>query len=73
MASKASRRPSCHPGTDKLLDERSLAADNAALAALLCPGLTVLDVGCGTGAITRGIANARSRADRSAASTSTPT
>lgn len=46
------------PGTESFLDTRSLAADHANLAALLRPGMTVLDVGCGTGAITRGIAQA---------------
>ena len=50
------------PGTEQLLDARSLAADHPALAALLGPGMTVLDVGCGTGAITRGIADAVSLA-----------
>jgi ubiquinone/menaquinone biosynthesis C-methylase UbiE len=43
-------------GTTKIIGARSLERDHRRLAALLEPGLRVLDVGCGTGAITRGIA-----------------
>lgn len=42
-------------GTAKLFDERSLANDYATLASALKPGLKVLDVGCGTGAISKDI------------------
>jgi ubiquinone/menaquinone biosynthesis C-methylase UbiE len=43
-------------GTAKLFDERSLAADYATLSPLLQEGWKVLDVGCGTGAISKDIA-----------------
>jgi ubiquinone/menaquinone biosynthesis C-methylase UbiE len=39
-----------------VLDARTLASSHKRLGELLVPGMTVLDVGCGTGAITRGIA-----------------
>ncbi|NCD71418.1 methyltransferase domain-containing protein [Mucilaginibacter agri] len=45
------------PSTSKLFDERSLQRDYATLTSLLKPGLKVLDVGCGTGAISKDIAN----------------
>ncbi|AMR31782.1 methyltransferase [Mucilaginibacter sp. PAMC 26640] len=43
-------------GTAKLFDERSLKADYATLPPLLQSGWKVLDVGCGTGAISKDIA-----------------
>ena len=43
-------------GTAKLFDERSLEADYSTLPPLLKKGWQVLDVGCGTGAISKGIA-----------------
>jgi SAM-dependent methyltransferase len=47
-----------HQSDPRVLNERTLEADHRRLAALLCGGMSVLDVGCGTGAITVGIARA---------------
>jgi len=51
-------RAAMPPGTHRVLDRRRLGRDHRRLAERLVPGLAVLDVGCGTGAITRGIAEA---------------
>lgn len=53
MANKEIKRD---PSTSKLFDERSLERDYAPLISLLQPGMQVLDVGCGTGAISKDIA-----------------
>lgn len=47
-----------HQSDPRILDRRSLSRDHRSLAELLTPGMSVLDVGCGTGAITKGIADA---------------
>lgn len=43
-------------GAAPVLENRSLASDYSTLASILTPGLRVLDVGCGTGTISSGIA-----------------
>lgn len=42
--------------TTKIFDHRTLERDYATIIPLLSPGMKVLDVGCGTGAISKGIA-----------------
>ena len=41
---------------DKIFDSRSVQKDYHTILGLLKPGMSVLDVGCGTGAISKGIA-----------------
>jgi SAM-dependent methyltransferase len=50
--------PQLHRSDPRILGRRTLHRDHRCLAELLQPGFSVLDVGCGTGAITAGIANA---------------
>lgn len=42
-------------GTEEILNKRTLSSSHRRLDELLRPGMRVLDVGCGTGAITRGM------------------
>src|SRR5690606_10219752 len=44
------------PTTTRIFDDRTLETDYATLVSMLQPGMHVLDVGCGTGAISAGIA-----------------
>jgi ubiquinone/menaquinone biosynthesis C-methylase UbiE len=47
-----------HRSDPGILDRRTLWHDHRCLAGFLSPGMSVLDIGCGTGAITKGIAEA---------------
>ena len=46
-----------HRSDPRILGRRTLEKDHRCLAAALAPGMSVLDVGCGTGAITVGTAD----------------
>ncbi len=50
--------PQKHQSDPRILGRRTLEHDHRVLAAMLRAGMSVLDVGCGTGAITAGIARA---------------
>jgi len=56
MKSTAWQRAEMPTGTSVVLDERSLEASNANLLTVLKEGQQVMDMGCGSGAITQGIA-----------------
>src|SRR6516225_9605708 len=47
-----------HRSDRRILGRRTVQRDHRCLAELLHPGLDVLDIGCGTGAITAGAAKA---------------
>jgi ubiquinone/menaquinone biosynthesis C-methylase UbiE len=51
-------RAQSHRSDPRILGRRTLQRDHRCLAELLRPGLSVIDVGCGSGAITAGIARA---------------
>jgi len=52
----AEKRAQMPTGTHSVLDRRTLEKDNANLLSLIKAGHVVLDVGCGSGSITKGIA-----------------
>jgi len=54
----ANQRADMREATQRILNTRTLHNAHPRLAELLTPGLRVLDMGCGTGAMTRGIAEA---------------
>ncbi|RAJ05373.1 methyltransferase family protein [Chitinophaga skermanii] len=57
MATNAYQRAAMPRGTNAVLDVRTVDNANANLLLVLKPGMRVLDVGCGSGTITKGIAD----------------
>jgi len=56
MTNEATERAKMPEGTSVILDNRNLQKDYSTLISTLKSGMRVLDVGCGTGAISKGIA-----------------
>lgn len=54
----ARKRAEMPKSTNSILNQRTLESDHKKLSEILEPGMFVLDVGCGTGTITYGIAKA---------------
>lgn len=61
---KARSRAELSGNAVRVLESRTLEASHRRLAELLMPGMEVLDAGCGTGAITQGIARSVGPAGR---------
>lgn len=56
MSDSARARAEMPTGTDQIVNSRTLDSDFPYLATVLRPGMSVLDVGCAGGALTRGVA-----------------
>jgi len=56
MTTKAQERAKMPEGTSRILDQRNLQKDYPTLNPVIKAGMRVLDAGCGTGTITKGIA-----------------
>ena len=56
MTNESTERAKMPEGTSVILDNRNLQKDYSTLISILKSGMRILDVGCGTGAISKGIA-----------------